>query len=142
MSYDAKLAQRVRDIFADGPSVDEKAMFGGLAFMLEGKMCCGVLKSELVARVGPEQYDAALARPHTRPMDFTGRPMKGYVYVAAEGCGDRRSLQSWLDRAVRFVGELPSSTPARKRGSARLRRTRRASGSATITSRSKKGVRR
>lgn len=62
MSYDAKLAQRVRDIFADGPSVDEKAMFGGLAFMLEGKMCCGVLKSELVARVGPEQYDAALAQ--------------------------------------------------------------------------------
>ena len=77
MAYDEKLAARVRGALAGRGGVEEKKMFGGLTFMLRGKMCCGVLKGDLVLRVGPDRAAGALKSPHARPFDFTGRPMKG-----------------------------------------------------------------
>lgn len=82
-------------------------MFGGVAFMVCGNMCCGVVGEELMVRVGPDRYEQALQEPHAREMDFTGRPSKGMVYVAGSGLGDETSLKAWVDRAVDFVMTLP-----------------------------------
>jgi hypothetical protein len=85
MAYDEKLASRIRKLLKYKKNSNEKKMFGGLAFMLNGSMCSGIIQNLLVARVGPDNYESALREPHTRPMDFTGRPMKGYVYVEPDG---------------------------------------------------------
>lgn len=108
MAYDAGLAARVKKGLAPYPDVTEKQMFGGLAFMVGGHMCCGVNGDELMVRVGPDGYAAALASPHAREMDFTGKAMKGYVYVAAPGLADDDDLRSWLERAAAFVATLPA----------------------------------
>ena len=111
MPYDETLAQRVRDLLGPGDrpgeSIVERKMFGGLAFMLNGNMCCGVEKENLMLRVGPARYEETLSRPHARPMDFTGRPMKGFIYVDAQGVADSNSLQEWLTLAVDFAASLP-----------------------------------
>jgi TfoX/Sxy family transcriptional regulator of competence genes len=85
MAYDQGLAQRLREALEEQPNVVEKAMFGGLAFLVHGNMCIGIIHDDLMVRVGAEENEAALTRPHTRPMDLAKRPMKGYVYVAPEG---------------------------------------------------------
>ncbi len=85
MAYDAELAQRVRKVLARRRGVAEMRMMGGLCFTLRGHMCCGVLKDDLVVRVGPQEYGKALAEPYARPMDFTGRPLKGFVFVGPPG---------------------------------------------------------
>jgi TfoX/Sxy family transcriptional regulator of competence genes len=108
MPYDEALAVRVRRAFAGKAAVIEKKMFGGLSFMLNGNMCCGVIKDTLVVRVGAAQNEAALAEPHTRPMDFTGKPMKGYVYVAPEGLATPESLDKWIGMGMQFVNTLPA----------------------------------
>jgi hypothetical protein len=90
MAYDEKLAQRVRQALSGQDGIVEKKMFGGLAFMLHGNMSVGVEKDRLMVRVGPDRYDEALARPHARPMDFTGRPMKGFCVRAPGGPPHRR----------------------------------------------------
>lgn len=108
MTYDDGLAYRIREILADRPGVAEKEMFGGIAFMLDGNMCCGVIDDKLMARVGPDAYDAALEEPHARPMDFTGRPMRGFVYVAPAGISEEDVLASWVDRCVEFATSLPT----------------------------------
>jgi hypothetical protein len=82
-------------------------MFGGLSFLLGGNVACGVLGEELVVRVGPDAHEEALARPHARPMDFTGRPMAGWVYVAAAGVADEEALREWVEAGTRFAGRLP-----------------------------------
>jgi hypothetical protein len=82
-------------------------MFGGLAFMINGHMCVGLIGDDLMVRVGPEGYAEALAHPHTRPMDFTGRPMKGYVYVAPMGYQADDDLRAWVGRGLTFVSRLP-----------------------------------
>jgi hypothetical protein len=88
--------------------VSEKAMFGGLAFLLNGNMAVGLSSGgELMVRVGPGASDAALARPHTRPFDMTGRPMKGWILVAPEGVKTKRQLAAWVSRGVEFAGTLP-----------------------------------
>jgi TfoX/Sxy family transcriptional regulator of competence genes len=107
MAYDEALADRIRDALAARDDVTERKMFGGLAFMVSGNMCCGVIGSEAMLRLGEDGADAALDEPHTRPMDFTGRPMKGMVYVAAAGVEDAPSVRLWVDRAVAFAGSLP-----------------------------------
>jgi hypothetical protein len=107
MAYDARLAERVRRSLARRKGVVEKKMFGGVAFMLHGKMCCGVLKDDLVVRVGPERYGKALARRHARLMDFTGRPLKGFVFVGPGGSKTDKSLAKWLTEAVEFAASLP-----------------------------------
>ena len=107
MPFDEKLAGRIRAIFTGRKDTSEKKMFGGIAFMLNGHMCCGVINDLLMARVGPGQYEAALSLPHTKPMDFTGKPMKGYVYVAPEGYKSDEDLKKWVERCMEFVSTLP-----------------------------------
>jgi TfoX/Sxy family transcriptional regulator of competence genes len=107
MAYDEGVAQRVRETLADERGVTEQKMFGGLAFLLRGNMCCGVIGEELMLRVGPEGYDEALAQRHARPMDFTGRPMRGMVYVASRGFESDADLTRWVGRAADFARSLP-----------------------------------
>jgi hypothetical protein len=108
MSFDEGLAQRIRDGLEDRSDVTEKTMFGGLAFLLGGHMCVGIIGEELMVRVGPEAYDEAVRRPHARKMDFTGRPMKGFVYVAPDGLESDAALHRWIARGVRFAASLPA----------------------------------
>ena len=108
MSFDETLAGRVRRALAGRRGLVEKKMFGGLAFMMRGNMCCGVLGDNLVIRVGPVAHAAELKRPHTRVMDFTHRPMKGYLYVAPSGVTTAAALRSRLKPAISFVETLPS----------------------------------
>jgi TfoX N-terminal domain len=107
MAFDPELADRVRASLAGRTAFGERAMFGGLAFMVGGHMACGVLGDDLVLRLGPEAAEDALERPGVRPMDFTGRPLKGYVYVAPPAVGDETGLGDWLDLALAFVTTLP-----------------------------------
>lgn len=110
MGYNEALAGRVRSALREKRGVVEKKMFGGLAFLLRGRMFCGVLRNDLVVRVGPGRSDEALRQPHARPMDFTGKPMKGYVYVAAAGCRDARIMRRWLEWGAAFAATLPGGS--------------------------------
>jgi TfoX/Sxy family transcriptional regulator of competence genes len=110
MAYDEDVAFRIREALAAQGGVTEKKMFGGLAFMVNGHMCCGLAKGELMVRVGPEQYEEALAQPYAREMDFTGRPMRGFVYVDPAGYDSDEDLQAWIDRGLAFVTSLPPKT--------------------------------
>lgn len=107
MAYDEGLAQRVREALSDRSDVTERKMFGGLCFMLGGNMCCGITTEDLMLRVGPDAYETTLARPHAREMDFTGRALKGMVYVSGAGIEDDGALGELLDIAVGFAGQLP-----------------------------------
>jgi hypothetical protein len=86
VAYDEGLADRVRGVIGDDPRLHEQKMFGGLAFMISGNMCVGIAGEDLMVRVGRDAYDDALARPHAREMDFTGRPMRGIVFVEIDSC--------------------------------------------------------
>jgi len=108
MAYDEAVAERVRGALGNTPGVVEKRMFGGVAFMVRGNMCCGVIGDRLMLRVGPKAYEAALARPHAKTMDFTGRPMKGLVYVEPAGFASPRDLKKWIERAMEFALSLPA----------------------------------
>jgi hypothetical protein len=106
VAYDEKLAGRVRALLEDKRGIAEKRMFGGIAFLLRGKMCCGVLNADLVARIGAEDYGKTLKRRHVRPMNFTGRPIKGFVYVGPGGARTKRDLQRWLNQCLAFAASL------------------------------------
>ena len=108
MAYDEGLAERIRGAFSERTDVAEKRMFGGIAFMVRGNMCCGVIGDRLTLRVGPDGYEAALSRPHAKPMDFTGKPMKGLVYVEPAGFASPRDLKSWIEKAMEFALSLPA----------------------------------
>jgi TfoX/Sxy family transcriptional regulator of competence genes len=115
MPYDEGLAERVREVLDERRGISEKKMFGGLAFLVAGKMGVGVVREELMVRVGPDAYEAALRR-HARQMDFTGRPMKGFVFVASEGLGSDTDLRRWVELGLR--GAESSQAPrARTKGS-------------------------
>ena len=109
MAYDEKVAERIRKVVGPRADVTERKMFGGIAFLLDGKMFCGIATADLMVRVGPERYEAALARPHVRPMDFTGRPLKGYVFVSMSGLRSEAALEKWVDEAIAFVATVPKS---------------------------------
>jgi hypothetical protein len=117
MAYDPHLAERLRSLLKARSGVTEKAMFGGLAYLLHGKMFCGILGSELLARVGPDAHDAAMARPHVRIMDFTGRPMRGYVFVGPEAIATVVQLQRWVNECQGHVETLPDKATKRPKGS-------------------------
>ena len=106
MAYDLELADRVRRAVAGRAGVTEKAMFGGLAFLLGGKTFCGIVKHDLMVRVGPDRYEESLRLPHARPMDFTGRPLKGYVYVGPEGCRTLTMVRAWAEKGATFAATL------------------------------------
>lgn len=107
MAFDEGLAERIRDILRDRQDVEEKRMVGGLAFMVRGHMTVGINGDELMVRVGKDGHADALAQPHAREMDFTGRALKGFVYVGTEGIESDEALTAWVDRALDFVGTLP-----------------------------------
>jgi TfoX/Sxy family transcriptional regulator of competence genes len=107
VAYDEELASRLRAVLAARPGIAEKKMFGGLSFMVAGQMCCGVLKDDLVVRVGPDGFDAALAQPHVRAFDFTGRPSTNTVYVARDGLVSAQALEAWVQRGVDFTAAHP-----------------------------------
>lgn len=107
MAYDESLAQRVRAAIGPDPAVDERRMFGGLAFMVNGNMACGVMEDELMVRVGPDAWQECLALPDAREMDFTGRSLKGMVYVGSAGLAEDEDLAQWVGRGADFAGSLP-----------------------------------
>lgn len=108
MTYDDGLAHRIRGTLGDRPGLDEKELFGGIAFMLDGNMVCGVVDDAFMARVGADAYDDALAEPHAREMDFTGRPMTGLVFVDPPGVAEDDALESWVDRCLAHAESLPA----------------------------------
>lgn len=107
MAYDEKLADRVRDVLKHRRGVSEKKMFGGLSFLVNGNMSCGIIGDNLMVRVGPDAYDGALKKKGARPMDFTGRAMKGMIYVDRSGYGRSASLKAWVERGLAHARSLP-----------------------------------
>jgi hypothetical protein len=109
MPYDEKLAARIRRVLGRRAGMTERKMFGGLAFMHGGRMCCGIIGQDLVVRVLEKEMPRALRRAHVRPMDFTGRPLRGFVYVAPLGVARSDSLRMWVRKGVGFVTDQGAS---------------------------------
>lgn len=107
MAYNQNLADRVLERLLSQPGLEEKAMFGGVSFMVQGNFACGVVKDDLCVRVGKDAYDEALASPDARPMDFTGKPMAGWVFVSPSGTADDETLQNWVERGLTYALSLP-----------------------------------
>lgn len=108
MAYDETLADRIRDVLGARESVGERKMFGGVAFMVGGNMAVGVIGEDLMVRLDPADAEKALAEPHTRPMDFTGKPMKGMVYVDPGGTEADDDLSAWVEAGADFAASLPA----------------------------------
>jgi TfoX/Sxy family transcriptional regulator of competence genes len=113
MAYDEKLAARTRAVLTPLAAFDEKKMFGGLAFMVRGHMCCGVLQDRLMVRCDPKSYDRFVAEPGASPMDFTGRPMRGFLFVSGAGVAAAPALRRWIGRALEFVERQPAKPAAK-----------------------------
>ena len=111
MAYDLALAARISALLKPRRGVEAKRMFGGVCFLLQGNMCCGVAGKKLMVRVGPDAYEGALACPHAKPMDLTGRPLRGFVFVMPAGL-QGAALKTWIARGVRYAASLP----AKRRG--------------------------
>lgn len=107
MASDSVLAERIRDLFSSRADVSERRMFGGLCFMVSGHMCCGPHGSDLMVRVGKDAWPAALALDGAREMDFTGRSMKGFVWVSGEALVEDEALEAWIGRGLAYVETLP-----------------------------------
>jgi len=107
MAYDEALADRVRDVLAARSDLSERKMFGGIAFMIGGNMAVGVIDDDLMVRLDPADAEKALAEPHTRPMDFTGRPMKSMIFVDSAGTSTDKDLSSWAEAGADFAASLP-----------------------------------
>src|SRR6267142_5120160 len=116
MAYDEKLAQRIRLAFGRRRDVAECKMFGGLTFLCGGRMCCGVVGADLMVRVAEDQFDEVVRRRHVRPMDFTGRPLRGFVYVSPPGFRTAAALRTWVSRGER-VAEEKATEPTKRRQS-------------------------
>jgi TfoX/Sxy family transcriptional regulator of competence genes len=108
MAYDEELAERVRDALAPRSELTERKMFGGIAFMIGGNMAVGVINDDLMVRLDPTDAEQALSEPHTRPMDFTGRPMKGMLFVDSNGTRSDEDLAGWVDAGADFAASLPA----------------------------------
>ena len=128
MAYDKGLAERIRGVLDDRSDVSEKAMFGGMAFMVRGHMAVGIVKDDLMVRVGPESYGRLVKEPHARAMDFTGRPMKGFIFVAPTGLESDNDLRRWVGRGVDFALSLPAKSSSGKPEAADAAHSRRGRG--------------
>lgn len=122
MAYNEALAQRIRDVLHGQSGVEEKAMFGGLAFMVNGHMCVGVIGDDLMVRVGKDGYASALSLTHARPMDFTGKPLKTMVYVGPPGTKTAATLRRWIERGCAFVETLPPKSAGKAKSVAQEKR--------------------
>lgn len=100
MAFDLGLAERIRKATEGSSGWTERKMFGGIAFMLRGNMCCGIIDDRLMVRVGPDAYEKTLAMPHVKPMDFTGKPMRGFIYVEPAGTKNIAALRKWIALGV------------------------------------------
>lgn len=109
MAYNEQLADRVREALELTPRVVEKKMMGGLTFMVNSKMCVGIVKDELMLRIAPEEYELALERRGCREMDFTGRPMKGFIFVNEDGLKSRKDFTYWIDLALAYNKKAKAS---------------------------------
>ena len=107
MAYSEELALRMRQCLGEQAGITERKMFGGLCFMACGNMLGGVMGDEAIVRVGPDGYEDALGLPHAREMDFTGRPMRGFVVVASDGVASDEGLEEWVQRGLKFALSLP-----------------------------------
>jgi hypothetical protein len=108
MAFDEKLANRIRSSLGKRKGLTEKQMFGGIAFLFNGNMCCGVHQTELMVRLAPDETSKALAEPHTRRFDLTGRPMKGWILVKPAGLTTDAKLGKWVAVAVKYAESLPA----------------------------------
>jgi hypothetical protein len=108
MAFSEELAARIRKSLGKRPGLTEKKMFGGLAFLLRGNMCCGVSGQDLIVRLDPAQTEKALGEPHTRVFDLTGRTMKGWILVGQKGLATEAALGTWLGIALEYAGSLPA----------------------------------
>jgi len=111
MAYDEGLAERLNEYFEDRNDVEVKKMFGGLCFMVSNHMCCGIIGDTLMARVGPDNYAECLSKKHAKEMDFTGKAMKGMVYIDSDGFAEDSDLRKWLGLCEKFVESLPPKGP-------------------------------
>ena len=115
MAFDEGLAQRIRDVLQDVPDPwQEKKMFGGLCFMVRGHMAFGIVGDELMVRLGKDRWEFALKQPHAREMDFTGRSLKGMVYVDVDGIADEDDLERWMQLGIDNARSLPPKKPKKK----------------------------
>jgi TfoX/Sxy family transcriptional regulator of competence genes len=114
MAFNEKISDRIREALADAPRVEEKRMFGGICYMVDGKMCIGVVKDEMMCRVGPEIYEEALKKRGCREMDFAGKPMEGYVYVSADGMQTQEQFAYWIRLCLAYN---PKAKAAKKKAS-------------------------
>jgi TfoX/Sxy family transcriptional regulator of competence genes len=107
MAFDEGLAHRIREHLPDKSDVKERKMFGGLCFMVSGHMCCGIIENKLMARIGPDHYESCLKKKYVSEMDFTGKPMKGFLYVDPAGISDDSDLMDWISVCINFIETLP-----------------------------------
>ncbi len=114
MSYDPEAAERVRQVLSSRDGVVEKRMVGGLSFLVNGNMCCGVTDRALMVRVGPKGQEQALQEPHVHPMQLGGRTLSGFIRVDPAGFAADDALASWVQRGLDFVSGLPAK-PVRTR---------------------------
>ena len=114
MSYDADLYDRISTLLKSAKDVEPKKMFGGICFMHRGNMLCGIDKSRLMVRVGPDQYDAVLKMKHAKVMDITGKPMKGFIFVSEDGYKTDKNLNEWLALGLNFTATLPLKKTKKK----------------------------
>lgn len=122
MSFDEKLSNRIREALVKIPKVEEKYMFGGVCYMVNGKMCVGVSKDELMCRIDPDKYEAALERKGCREMVFTGRPMKGYVFVSDEGMKTKKEFDYWINLCLEFNKKAKASKKKKKAASVKKKK--------------------
>jgi TfoX/Sxy family transcriptional regulator of competence genes len=115
MAYNEILAQRIREALPAPSKVEEKKMMGGLTFMVNGKMCVGILRDDLMARLDPEVYETALTKKGCREMDFTGKPMKGFVFISPEGTKRKADLDYWIGLALDFNKRAKASKKRKKK---------------------------
>ncbi len=114
MAYNEKLANRIREQLADLPNIKEKEMMGGLTFMVNDKMCIGIIKDEMMCRIAPEMQDTVLEKTGCRIMDFTGRPMKGYIMVDDTGMKTKKEFDYWINLCLEFNSKAKSSKKKKK----------------------------
>ena len=105
MAYDEPLANRIRQAFGTRNGITERKMFGGLAFLYRGRMCCGIVGRDLMVRIPDDEFDAIMRGRHVRPMDFTGKPLRGFVYVSPLGFRTGAALRTWVSRRERVAKE-------------------------------------
>ena len=123
MAYDEQLAERIRRALGQRSDIIERKMFGGLTFLRDGRMCCGIVGQDLMVRVIEAEIPGVMRQPHVRPMDFTGKPLRGFVFVSPEGFSTAAALNAWITRGLRFTENENASRESRTIGDRRRTRS-------------------